>query len=70
MSFWKSVHVDFSEIDTSAVGGDTNLNSLASFDLADIIGEEHSLTNTDCINNNFEDQQGHLVLLQTCCTAC
>ena len=51
------MHADFSEIDTSAVGSDANLNTLASFDLADIIGEEHSLSNTDYINNNFEEKE-------------
>ena len=40
MSFWKGVNEDFSEIDTSGVGTDVNLNNLASFDLADIIGDE------------------------------
>ena len=59
MSFWKSVNEDFSEIDTSGVGTDGNLNNLASFDLADIIGDEHSLTNTDYINNNYwENEEG------------
>ena len=57
MSFWKSVNEDFSEIDTSGVGTDGNLNNLASFDLADIIGDEHSLTNTDYINNNYQENQ-------------
>ena len=54
MSFWRSVHADFSEIDTSQVGTDVNLNDLTSFDLKDIINDDHSLTNTDYINNNFE----------------
>ena len=57
MSFWKGVNEDFSEIDTSGVGTDGNLNNLASFDLADIIGDEHSLTNTHYINNNYEENQ-------------
>ena len=57
MSFWKSVNEDFSEIDTSGVGTDGNLNNLASFDLADIIGDEHSLTNTDYINNNYQENK-------------
>merc|ERR1719470_277524 len=63
MSFWKSVNdrgrqsEDFSEIDTFGVGSDVNLNNLASFDLADIIGDEHSLTNTDYINNNHQEKQ-------------
>ena len=57
MSFWKSVNEDFSEIDTSGVGTDGNLNNLASFDLADIIGDEHSLTNTDYIINNYQENE-------------
>ena len=55
MSLWKGVHSDFSEIDTS--GTDVSLGALASCDLADIIVEENALTNTDYINNNFEEQK-------------
>eukprot|EP00092_Neocalanus_flemingeri_P091912 GFUD01116611.1.p1 GENE.GFUD01116611.1~~GFUD01116611.1.p1 ORF type:complete len:176 (-),score=42.20 GFUD01116611.1:50-577(-) len=54
MSFWSSVNADFSEIDTSDVVSDVNLNNLTSFDLKDIISDEHSLTNTDYINHNYE----------------
>ena len=55
MSLWKGVHSDFSEIDTS--GTDVSLSALASCDLADIIVEENALTNTDYINNNFEEEK-------------
>ena len=50
MSFWKSVNEDFSEIDTSGVGTDGNLNNLASFDLL-------TLTNTHYINNNYQENK-------------
>jgi len=55
MSLWKGVNSDFSEIDTS--GTDVSLGALASCDLADIIVEENALTNTDYINNNFEEER-------------
>eukprot|EP00092_Neocalanus_flemingeri_P020793 GFUD01022530.1.p1 GENE.GFUD01022530.1~~GFUD01022530.1.p1 ORF type:complete len:194 (-),score=51.34 GFUD01022530.1:50-631(-) len=64
MSFWSSVNADFSEIDTSDVVTDVNLNNLTSFDLKDIISDEHSLTNTDYINHNYESFEKEMGSMQ------
>eukprot|EP00092_Neocalanus_flemingeri_P096525 GFUD01122889.1.p1 GENE.GFUD01122889.1~~GFUD01122889.1.p1 ORF type:complete len:122 (-),score=30.75 GFUD01122889.1:239-604(-) len=64
MSFWSSVNADFSEIDTSDVVTDVNLNNLTSFDLKDIISDEHSLTNTDYINHNYESFEKEMGAMQ------
>ena len=64
MSFWKSVNEDFSEIDTSGVGADGNLNNLASFDLADIIGDEHSDVD-QCSEMNIEASKSAAEVLKS-----